>query len=517
MFFSFYLVILVSFVQSEKIHKLMTENEIFEVFGTTHTEVPKYEVVTIEHSFQKRSTEKKLKTRFFGQYFVLDLKPGQNENLKYTKIWKGSANNSLSTGIEFTYLYDAYSVHVENKLHHDMKRSASFIVNKDKDGHPLFDGIINGKIAIRSIPERLRSKINNNLQQDLNFTHSHVMYHITQSKFENVTKILSSSTPNIQMETLYPEIMVVMDEILFRNFNNDPIKAVEYIILFWYGVDTRFTNLMNPDFRLSLAQIVLMEDTLPFVKNSSAEGTIIIANKAMEAMRDYFYQLDETAQFRVNEDYDLALLMTGYDMSFQTSNGWDRLVHGVAHNGGACRKVNKMVTATGLFEDNGGFRGIITGFHELAHLLGADHDGTPNAPSEKCSINEGYVMGGQIGQRMFSFSKCSITGMQHQIQSGKSPCMKNVPLVKNSLPNNFTNKHKIQIRLPGQFLSLKEQCNGNTPCYEDERICVNLCCKNDREHQFWKFPLYRKAPAADGSPCGKGKICFSGFCMGLAL
>ncbi|XP_043484586.1 venom metalloproteinase 3-like isoform X2 [Leptopilina heterotoma] len=524
MLFSFFLLILVTFVQTMKIHELMTEKEIFEIFGTTHENVPDYEVVTINHSINKRSSEKTLKTRFFGQYFILDLTPAKNENFKYTKVWRGNANNSLPTGIKFTYLYDAYSVHIENKIHRDVKRSASFVVNEDKNGYPLFDGTIGGKIAIRSIPERLRS--NNNLTGDFNFvetkadsnlntTHSHLMYHIKQTEFENLTINSTQQKPNIQMETLYPEIMVIMDEILFRRFDNDPLKAVEYIVLFWHGIDMRFTNLINPNFKLSLVQIVLMEDTLPFVKNSSAEGNIMIANNTIEAMRDYFYQLDENAQFRINDDYDLAMLMTGYDMSFKLANGWDRLVHGVAHVGGACRKANKMITATGIFEDNGGFRGIITGYHELAHLLGANHDRTDNATSKFCLAKEGYVMGGQFGQRMFFFSKCSIAEMQQQILSGKSPCMKNVPLVKNSLPNDLTNKYKINIRLPGQFLSLREQCNGNTPCYEDERVCLNLCCKNDAEQQFWKIPLYKRAPAADGSPCGDGKICFSGFCMGV--
>ena len=50
---------------------------------------------------------------------------------------------------------------------------------------------------------------------------------------------------------------------------------------------------------------------MPFIKKSSEKGSIIIANEAIEAMRDYFYLEDELGQFQVQDDYDIAMLMTG--------------------------------------------------------------------------------------------------------------------------------------------------------------------------------------------------------------
>ena len=73
--------------------------------------VPKYEVVPIAYTFNKRSARKSLKTRFFGQYIVLDLSPVREDvNSKYTKIWKGRKNDSSPTGVRFTYVGEAHSV-----------------------------------------------------------------------------------------------------------------------------------------------------------------------------------------------------------------------------------------------------------------------------------------------------------------------------------------------------------------------------------------------------------------------
>lgn len=49
---------------------------------------------------------------------------------------------------------------------------------------------------------------------------------------------------------------------------------------------------------------------MPFIIKSSEEGTIIIANEAIEAMRCYFYLEDQLGQFQVQDDYDIAMLMT---------------------------------------------------------------------------------------------------------------------------------------------------------------------------------------------------------------
>ena len=73
--------------------------------------VPEYDVVPIAYSFNEKTAEHKVKTKFFGQYIVLDLSPVKEDlNSKYTKIWKGRRNESSPTGVSFTYLGEAHSV-----------------------------------------------------------------------------------------------------------------------------------------------------------------------------------------------------------------------------------------------------------------------------------------------------------------------------------------------------------------------------------------------------------------------
>jgi hypothetical protein len=63
--------------------------------------------------------------------------------------------------------------------------------------------------------------------------------------------------------------------------------------------------------------------------------------------------------------------------------------------------VNKRlekVNSVAIVEDTGGFSGIIVAAHEVGHLLGSVHDGSP-APSylggpgaQKCRWEDGYIM-----------------------------------------------------------------------------------------------------------------------------
>ena len=64
--------------------------------------------------------------------------------------------------------------------------------------------------------------------------------------------------------------------------------------------------------------------------------------------------------------------------------------------------------------------------------------------------------------------------------------------------------------LPGQALSLDKRCYaelGTTACYRDYRVCSQLFCFNPSYTACTSFH-----PAAEGSPCGQGRICRTGRC-----
>ena len=95
---------------------------------------------------------------------------------------------------------------------------------------------------------------------------------------------------------------------------------------------------------------------------------------------------------------------------------------GFAYVGGAC-VVNKRlekVNSVAIVEDTGGFSGIIVVAHELGHLLGAVHDGSPppsylgGPGARKCRWEDGFIMSDlRHTSKGFRWSHCTIKQFHH--------------------------------------------------------------------------------------------------------
>ncbi|CAL1298151.1 unnamed protein product [Larinioides sclopetarius] len=212
--------------------------------------------------------------------------------------------------------------------------------------------------------------------------------------------------------------------------------------------------------------------------------------------------------------HDLALLLTKLDMcSLDESSGeCNSSTIGIAYVGGACQidQLYRMALNVGIVEDNGGFSGILGAAHEIAHLLGASHDGFPPSAhlggpgASGCSSEGGYIMSLKKSDiRRFQWSQCSIEQFHYFLSTTQATCLFNNPGGNLLSESNW----------PGQLLSLDEQCKrdgGTSACQRDSRVCSRLHCYRATGH------CYAGRPAAEGSPCGQNRICRNGDCVANA-
>uniref|UniRef100_A0A131YFM5 Reprolysin n=1 Tax=Rhipicephalus appendiculatus TaxID=34631 RepID=A0A131YFM5_RHIAP len=468
--------------------------------------LPKYQAIVYPEVFEERDDEG-ITVLKINEDITLNLKPS---SVLHPEFFLRTYREGVPQHTYFNV--DA----LEENLYDDEKRFAAVIMTEE-DGALQLKGVVGPNLKILPAVGIERSEEGRipHILETIHDTDSDHAY----GKFpeEGVTKLSARYLPMeptaYRIETVYPEVFVVVDQTFYREFKSRD-DMLYYMMIEFRVVALRYKTVQNPKmipiFRgIEISQYVQEGRYFTYI------GAGIDGLKSLYAIVEYVKKNNH-----LYKDYDLVYFTTGRDMIAVEGSRQESALQGFAFVGSACTEKRQQ-----LGEDKAdSFIGIRIMAHEMGHTLGCSHDGTNvdgiikgfKSDSLGCPWEHGHIMSYiEEDSRSYRFSSCCDYMMSLVSWSVEAGCLR-----KNETITNITKIHKT-IYLPGQFLDRDRQCRMTYPTLRNTfylkkfgaRRCIAQCYVDGREFRasssHWPMLLI------DGSMCDEDNkwVCINGMCV----
>ncbi|XP_077494166.1 venom metalloproteinase BumaMPs1-like [Amblyomma americanum] len=279
-------------------------------------------------------------------------------------------------------------------------------------------------------------------------------------------------------------------------------ELIAYLAVLMNAVNIWYEGMEHPRIKMKIVGITRNSDGLSEVK----EEGYLMADKTINEFSDYVHR-------NISGSPDVVYMITNQDMAEMQHDG--TIASGLAGYAFVAHLCNRRNVAIG--EDRAGsYEGIYPAAHEIAHVLGADHDGRnaathiPNYPgATACSWKDGYLMSyADGGRKKYQLSPCSESQIRAVLRYVGQECLDEIS------EKDYMARHK---KLPGQMITKEEYCKilfkaqGTGMPVEDPKSlkeCKMHCCLRT----YYGPGKCEEDRLLEGMACGDGKTCRKGIC-----
>ncbi|XP_077494367.1 uncharacterized protein LOC144105030 isoform X2 [Amblyomma americanum] len=277
---------------------------------------------------------------------------------------------------------------------------------------------------------------------------------------------------------------------------------IQYIAAMLNAVALRFLDMTHPKVRFQLNKVIRNMSDMIIIRTNN--GTDIDAEATLDTMKEY-------ARRGAFSKCDMAVLLTSEDLVLVGNSTIGKDIDGMAFIGRVCGDEK-----VGVAEDRPPtYDGVGRLAHEMAHILGANHDNTstlkefPGYPgAENCSSEDGYLMSYRDGGRKkYRLSNCSKDQIRFIYRNLSRSCI-NVSREACYSSDSY----------PGQNMTRRQFCKllhlgeaSAKPARKNAKLhlrCQIECCWKDVDYG----PFCRFHSMAEGLKCAPGKTCRRGAC-----